>query len=136
MLILVRLLLAWVFLRAGFDVLQKPHPRAETAGWLLDTIRSIVPVMPADNVQVVRANALVQLGAAMLLALNIRPRLAALLLASSIVPTTIGGHAFWRHDDPARRAQQQVHFDKNLAILGGLLLVAAGPQQHRRAVWR
>jgi uncharacterized membrane protein YphA (DoxX/SURF4 family) len=41
-----------------------------------------------------------------------------------MVPTTLGGHAFWRHDDPTRRSQQQIHFDKNLAIIGGLLLAA------------
>ena len=50
------------------------------------------------------------------------PRLAALALAASMVPMTLGGHAFWRHDDPTHRSQQQIHFDKNLAIIGGLLL--------------
>jgi uncharacterized membrane protein YphA (DoxX/SURF4 family) len=45
-------------------------------------------------------------------------------LATSLVPTTFGGHRFWEISDPAQRAQQQVHFLKNAAILGGLLIAA------------
>src|SRR6266700_6001084 len=33
---------------------------------------------------------------------------------------------FWRHDDPTRRTQHLAHFEKNLAILGGLLVVVLG----------
>jgi putative oxidoreductase len=126
-----RLLLAWVFLRAGLDVLRTPAPRATTAAWLLDGLRARLPFLP-DHVLLVRANAAVQVGAAGLLALGQRPRLAALALATSMVPTTLGGHAFWRHDDPARRSQQQIHFDKNLAIVGGLLLAALDAPARRR----
>jgi putative oxidoreductase len=112
-----RLLLAWVFLRAGPGVLQKPEPRAATAAWLLDPI-------PVDPVLLVRANAATQMAAAVLLALGVKPRLAALALAASMVPTTLGGHAYWLKDDPAQRAQQQIQFNKNLAIIGGLLVAA------------
>jgi putative oxidoreductase len=118
--IIIRLLFSWLFLRAGLDVLRNPEPRATTASWLLDTIDSVVPT---DHVLMVRINASVHVGAAILLGLGIMPRLAALALASSLVPTTLGGHAFWRHDDPAHRSMQQVHFNKNLAILAGLLLI-------------
>src|SRR5436309_2316867 len=120
-LIVTRLMLAWVFLRNGLDVLCKPAPRAATAAWLLDSVRAWTPSLPVDNVLLVRANAAIQLGAGASLAFGIQPRLAALVLATSMVPTTVGGHAFWRHDDPTRRTQQLVHFEKNLAILGGLL---------------
>lgn len=53
------------------------------------------------------------------------------------VRTTLSGHAFWRFDDPTRRSQQQVHFDKNLAILGGLDLVVVldTPDTRRRRRW-
>ena len=134
--LLIRLLIAWVFLRNGTDVLRNPEPRANTAGWLLQRIRAFVPFLPEDDVLLVRANAAVHVGAAGLLALNVQPRLAALALAASLVPTTVGGHAFWQHEDPTRRAQNQINFEKNLAILGGLLTSALFGEQHRRRRFR
>jgi putative oxidoreductase len=125
LLFIARFLLAWVFVRSAQDVLRKPEPRAESAAWLLDPMRGFVPFLPEDNLILVRANAAVQLAAAGLLLTGRLPRLAALVMAASMVPTTLGGHAYWRHDDPTRRSQHQVHFDKNVAIVGGLLLVVA-----------
>ena len=125
LLFIARFLLAWVFLRSAQDVLREPEARAESAAWLLDPMRGFVPFLPEDNLILVRANAAVQLAAAGLLLTGRLPRLAALVMAASMVPTTLGGHAYWRHDDPTRRSQHQVHFNKNVAIVGGLLLVVA-----------
>jgi uncharacterized membrane protein YphA (DoxX/SURF4 family) len=122
----LRLALAWVFLRSGVDVLRSPEPRANAAATLLDRLDGI-PGVPSDPVVTVRANAALQVGAALLLAAGRVPRLAALALAASLVPTTLAGHPYWREDDPARRGQQRINFDKNVAILGGLLLVAIEP---------
>jgi putative oxidoreductase len=121
-----RLLLAWVFIRAGIDVLRNPEPRVRTAGGFLDTLRAQVPVVPEDKLLMVRVNAWVMVASGALLALGMRPfsRLAALALCASLVPTTLGGHAFWTQEDPAVRAQQWIHFDKNVAMLGGLLYYA------------
>jgi putative oxidoreductase len=58
-----------------------------------------------------------------LLALDIMPKLAALLLAGTLVPTTLVGHPFWKEENPANRANQQIQFFKNLAMFGGLLEV-------------
>ncbi|BCB85977.1 hypothetical protein Psuf_032900 [Phytohabitans suffuscus] len=41
------------------------------------------------------------------------------------MPTTLAGHAFWEHEDPAERRTQRLHFLKNMSMLGGLLLAAA-----------
>jgi putative oxidoreductase len=134
--IAARLFLAWVFVRAGLDVLRHPEPRATTAAAFIDQMRALVPFVPDDRVALVRANAAVQVAAAGLLAVGAGKlsRLAALTLAASLVPTTLGGHAFWTHQDPGSRAQQRVHFDKNLAILGGLLFVALqSPDRDRRS---
>jgi uncharacterized membrane protein YphA (DoxX/SURF4 family) len=130
-------LLAWVFVRAGLDVLRHPEPRARTAGGFIDTLRAMVPLVPEDNVTLVRANAAVQIGAALLVAIGRGSvaRLGALVLGASLVPTSLGGHPFWTHTDPASRAQQQIHFDKNLAMLGGLLLFALQAPDRRRR-WR
>jgi putative oxidoreductase len=71
-----------------------------------------------------RGDALVHVAAGGMLAAGILPRLAALTLAGSLVPTTFGGHRFWEIEDPMQRAQQRTHFLKNTAILGGLLIAA------------
>ena len=55
------------------------------------------------------------------LALGIKPRLAALGLAATLVPTTYVGHQFWKQEDPAAARKQQVHFNKNVTLIGGLL---------------
>jgi uncharacterized membrane protein YphA (DoxX/SURF4 family) len=131
-----RLLLAYLFVRSGLEVLRKPEPRVASASWLLDRVHDLVPFLPADNRLLVRANAALQVGAGGLLALGQQAQLDALLLAASLVPTTLGGHPFWRHDDPASRSHHRVHFDKNLAILGGLLAVALDTSDRRRRAWR
>jgi putative oxidoreductase len=117
-----------LFLSGGIDVLRHTEPRAEVAHDALEELRSVVPVVP-DDVTAVRANAAVQMLAATLLIFGKARRAAAGVLAASLVPTTLAGHAFWRADDPAQSAQQRVHFAKNLAILGGLILVALPPEE-------
>ena len=55
----------------------------------------------------------------------IAPKLSAALLAGLLIPTTFVGHPFWKEQNPRDRANQQVHFLKNLVMLGGLLTVLA-----------
>jgi uncharacterized membrane protein YphA (DoxX/SURF4 family) len=59
-----------------------------------------------------------------MLAAGILPRLAALALATSLVPTTLAGHRFWEAEEPAEQSRQRTQFLKNCAIFGGLLVVA------------
>jgi putative oxidoreductase len=118
-----RLALSWVFIFSGQDVFRHPDKISKTAGPLLATIRARAPVDLPDDVALVRANAVVHVAAGAALALNIAPRAAATVLASSLLPTTAGGHAFWTHHDPAQRTNQRNHFNKNLGLAGGLLLV-------------
>ncbi|HEU0000421.1 MAG TPA: DoxX family protein [Ktedonobacteraceae bacterium] len=61
-----------------------------------------------------------------LLALDIAPKLTAVALIGSLVPTTLVGHAFWKEESEAGRKAQQTQFMKNLGLIGGLLLVLAG----------
>ncbi|MHB1615485.1 MAG: DoxX family membrane protein [Actinomycetes bacterium] len=118
-----RAMLAATFVASTADVLRHPQPRAESAGWLLSALARRLP-LSADPVTLVRANAAIQLGAGTLLTAGRLPRLSAGVLAASLIPTTIGGHAFWRVADPTTRAQQRAQFLKNTAMLGGLLLAA------------
>jgi hypothetical protein len=46
------------------------------------------------------------------------------VLASTLAPTTYAAHPFWTVQDPAARAQQKIHFLKNVGLLGGVLLAA------------
>jgi putative oxidoreductase len=82
--------------------------------------------LPQDTRQLVQLNAGVQVAAGVSLALGVFPRVSALALAGSLVPTTAAGHRFWEETEPGPRAQQRIHFLKNVAILGGLLYVVAG----------
>ena len=117
-------MLGVIFIISGLDVLEKPEGRAKVAKPVVDKVAAAVPVAPADPLAAVSLNALVQVGGGSLLAAGIVPRLAALALASSLVPTTLAAHRFWEIQDPAQRSQQRTHFLKNTAIMGGLLITA------------
>src|SRR5205807_669938 len=51
-------------------------------------------------------------------------------------PTTLAAHRFWEEEDPELRSQQQVHFVKNLGLLGGLMLAAADTEGKPSLAWR
>jgi putative oxidoreductase len=118
-----RIALAVVFIRSGYEVVRAPAKAAASAGPLLGAVRSQSPVpLPADE-QLVQANAAAQVAGGVLLATGIAPQLAAGVLMGSLVPTTFAGHSFWKHEDPAQRFNQRNHFNKNIGLFGGLLLV-------------
>ena len=79
---------------------------------------------PGNDELVVRANAAVQVVCGTMLALGRAQRLSALLLAGSLIPTTLAGHSYWAIEDPAARKIQRIQFHKNLAMIGGLLFAA------------
>jgi uncharacterized membrane protein YphA (DoxX/SURF4 family) len=106
---LARVLLSGIFISSGIDVLRNAEPRAEIAAPFLERIRPFAPALPSDPVLVVRANAAFQTAAGAMLAVGILPRLSALALAGSLVPTTLGAHRFWEMQGPAA-AQQRTQF--------------------------
>ena len=109
-----RVALAAMFITGGADALFDPGPRAPKAAEI---------GVPLDPEVAVRANGAAMLGAGAALALGIWPRLAAAVLAGSLVPTTLAGHPYWRIEDPGMRRQQRTHFFKNIGLFGGALLV-------------
>ena len=117
-----RPLLAGMFVYGGLDAFRNPAGKVPRAAKVAPDIADAVGI-DADTEQLVQFNGAVQVGAGITLALGIFPRLSAMLLAGSLVPTTLAGHRFWEEDDDAARAQQTVQFLKNTAMLGGLLLV-------------
>jgi putative oxidoreductase len=108
-----RLMLAAPFVRLGYDAAREPGGRVGAAAKL---------GVPEPELAV-RVNGWTMVGAGIALGLGIFPRLAATALALSLIPTTAAGHAFWNEDEPAKRTQQLIHFLKNLAMIGGLLVV-------------
>jgi uncharacterized membrane protein YphA (DoxX/SURF4 family) len=115
-----RMLTGSTYVLLGFDALRAPGGRVDLAAPVLTQMRKLVP-LPEDDEQLVRANAAVMVVAGATLAIGLAPRLSALVLAGSLVPTTLAGHAYWKLDDPAARKQQRIQFHKNMAMIGGLL---------------
>lgn len=79
--------------------------------------------LPAASILLVLTIAL-EIGAGLLLIIGYRTRWAALALVAFTIPTTLIFHAFW-NVDATQFAEQQTAFLKNLAIIGGLLMIAA-----------
>jgi uncharacterized membrane protein YphA (DoxX/SURF4 family) len=117
---LARSLLAGPFIVGGIDAFRDPGPRAQKAATVgPDLARRLG--LPDDPETLVKLNAGVMVGAGTLLLLDKVPRLAALALIGSMVPTTVAGHSFWHETDPGPRSQQRMQFLKNAAIVGGLI---------------
>ncbi|MGB3302682.1 DoxX family protein [Gordonia sp. (in: high G+C Gram-positive bacteria)] len=113
------------YIMLGYDAATEPGGRVGQAAPLLDQARAVVPI-PLDNETIVRANgAAMAVGGAMI-ASGVGARAGAGLIAASLVPTTAAGHPFWKIDDPMQRKMQKVQFLKNVSLLGGLLIIAAG----------
>lgn len=130
-----RPMLASVFVYGGFDTLRNPKPRVQMAESFTTKLAAATP-LPNDADKLVKINGAVQLGAGVLLIIGKLPRLAALALAASTVPTTLAGHAFWEEDDAASKFQQRIHFLKNLGLLGGLLIAAVDTGGAPSLGWR
>ncbi|HXS52780.1 MAG TPA: DoxX family protein [Usitatibacter sp.] len=68
-----------------------------------------------------------ELGGGILLVLGFKTRWIAALFFLWLIPTTLVFHAFWGLD-PKAAQQMQIHFLKNVSIMGAMLmLVAFGP---------
>jgi putative oxidoreductase len=81
---------------------------------------------PAPEVMVVIA-IVIQIVAGIALIIGWKTRWAAWLMVLYVVIAALMGHRFWEYDG-AQYANQMQHFFKNMAIIGGLLMVAAfGP---------
>lgn len=56
-----------------------------------------------------------------LLVLGLVPRVTAVLAGGFVVVATLTSHRFWEIADPAMAMGQQIHFLKNMAIVGGTM---------------
>ena len=138
---IARPLLASSFVYGGIDTLRNPQSRVPGAKPIVEQIAKAadeqLPVeVPRDVEQWVKIDAGVKVGAGVLFALGWFPRLSALALAGSIVPTTLAGHRFWEDTDDEKKFSNQAHFLKNAGLLGGLLIAAVDTEGKPSTSWR
>jgi len=109
-----RMLLSALFLSSGF---AKITGFTATAGWIA------AKGLPLPELLLVGAIIVEILGGLAVL-LGFRARLGALALAGFTIAAGVLFHNYWSVTDPAQAYVEQIMFWKNLAIAGGLLLVA------------
>ncbi|MET4658066.1 DoxX family protein [Streptomyces fungicidicus] len=134
--VLGRPMLASMFVAGGLDAVRNPQNVAPLAESVVRPVTDRVPALPDSTEDCVRLNGAVQVVGGLLLATGRMSRPAALALAVSLIPTTLAAHRFWEEEDPAQRAQQRIHFLKNLSMLGGLLIAADDTGAAPSLLWR
>ncbi len=103
--LVARPMLASTFVYGGVNALRNAGSLASAAKPVNDEIRSLagkvapqLPI-PSDDKTMVRINAGVHIVAGLGLATGRAPRLSALALAATVLPTTVAGHRFWKERD-------------------------------------
>ena len=139
--LIARPMLASMFFVGAANALKNTSGTAVRARNVTDAVvprlQAVSPVpIPDDPETLVRINAAAQIVAAAGLATGRAPRLSAAVLAASLLPTTAAGHPFWKESDAGQRANQRVHFFKNVSMLGGLLIAAADTDGKPGVAWR
>ena len=112
-----RILIAYLFIPAGIG---KIMGFAGTVGYIVSA------GLPLPQVAAVIA-IIVELGFGIALLLGFKTRWTAIVLAVFTVATAFAFHKYWSAPD-AMKMMQTINFNKNMAIAGGLLALAAfGP---------
>ena len=119
-----RAALAASFISGGLDQLRNPQPKAGPASPIAKPIADRVPQLPNDPESLVKIDGAIKVVGGLGLVFGPFARPAALLLAGSLVPTTLAGHRFWETTDPDQKASDRVEFFKNVSLIGGLLIAA------------
>jgi putative oxidoreductase len=106
-----RILFSLIFVLSGFS-----HFSRQTIGYAASQ------GVPAASFFVPLAGVLAIVGG-LGVAFGFHTRLAALLLVVFLVPVTFKMHAFWTASDAMTAMNQQIHFMKNLSMLGAALFL-------------
>ena len=83
--------------------------------------------IPLPKAAVIGSGALVALGGLRLL-LGVKPKFGAGMIGAFLLGVTPSMHDFWKQDDPQAKVNEQIHFMKNIALIGGASLAAAVPE--------
>ena len=128
-------MLASIFAIQGYDTMRHPERVSARAEPVVRPLAERISAVPDKTEEAVRINGAIQFAAGSLLAMGLLPRLSSLAIAATLVPTTVAGHRFWEAQDEQERAQQRIHFLKNLAIFGGLLIASADTAGRPSLAW-
>ncbi|MCX4092981.1 DoxX family membrane protein [Nocardia sp. alder85J] len=138
---IARPLLATTFVADGIAALTDPSSRIEAAGRLARRGERVLPrglgAYLRDNPsRIVEINAAIRVGGGALLAMGKLPRLSAMALAATAVPTTVTEHDFWNEKDPDRRTLKRAGFLQDASMLGALLIAATDREGRPSLAWR
>lgn len=109
-----RVLLSAIFIHAGFGKLMAP---AQTKALMASV--GHLPMVPLLYVLTV----IVELGGGLLILFGWKTRWAAAVLFLFLIPVTLTFHTQWA--TPQQQMMQETQIFKNLAIMGGLLMMVA-----------
>jgi uncharacterized membrane protein YphA (DoxX/SURF4 family) len=140
-----RVMLASYFVSSGIKAIRDPESLVPAAEPLADRVvplvkeyapEQVASYVPENTVTLVRVFGVAQVLGGTALATGKGRRLGALLLAGTLVPSTIAKHPFWKVQDPEERAQDRNHFLKNISLLGGVLIASADTEGKPSLAWR
>lgn len=117
-----RSLLASMFVIGGVEALRRPDEVAPAAEDVADPVADRTGIDTSAE-ELVKINGAVQVAGGVMLITGFFPRVAAIALGASLVPTTLAAHRFWEEEGD-ERTRQLIHFCKNAGLLGGLLFAA------------
>ena len=137
---IARPMLATTFITRGVDALRNPKPAADAARPTLESLSKLPdpvgPNVPTNAETVAKVTAGVQIGAGLLLATGRLPRISSAALALSVVPGSLGGHAFWNQSDPERKAAERRALLNDVGLIGGLIIASVDTEGKPSLGWR
>ena len=137
---IARPMLAATFISRGVEALRSPKPAADAARPTLEGLSKLPdpvgPNIPIDAETVAKVTAGVQIGAGLLLAAGRLPRISSAALALSVVPGSLGGHAFWNEKDPERKAAGRRALLNDVGLIGGLIITSVDTEGKPSLGWR
>jgi len=108
-----RILFAAIFLLSAIGHFAQAEGMAQYA-----TAKGV----PNAKAGVIGSGVLAALGA-LSIVLGVWTDVGALLIVVFLVPVTLMMHAFWKETDPQTRQVEQISFNKNVALIGGALIL-------------
>lgn len=116
-----RILLAIIFIKSGFG---KITGFEGTAAYMASKGLPMTQLLLVGTI-------VIELLGGIMLVVGYKARWAALAIFLWLIPTTLIFHKFWGLADAKEAATQQIHFLKNITIMGGMLMVYAfGPGRY------
>ena len=110
-----RVLLSLIFLMSGIGKITG------FAGQAAYAAKSGVPLAEVA----IAVSIVAEIGGALMIILGWKARIGAAILFAWMIPVNFYMHAFWGMTDPTWKQIHMIMFMKNLAIMGGMLLIMA-----------